>query len=162
MGETMNKTQKSVSSNTAQAISRRILVADDDRTIQKIVSKFLGFMGFEVALAGNGIEALAIFLESSFDLVLTDLQMPAMDGLSLARHIKARSPDTPVILLTGSDRETVRKQIERAPVDSIIFKPFRLKDLRRTVHGALASREQEHGSAGGRYRLGTSQKDRKS
>jgi CheY-like chemotaxis protein len=162
MGETMNKTQKSVSSNTAQAISRRILVADDDRTIQKIVSKFLGFMGFEVALAGNGIEALAIFLESSFDLVLTDLQMPAMDGLSLARHIKARSPDTPVILLTGSDREIVRKQIERAPVDSIIFKPFRLKDLRRTVHGALASREQEHGSAGVRYRLGTSQKDRKS
>jgi CheY-like chemotaxis protein len=162
MGETMNKTQKLVSSNTAQAISRRILVADDDRTIQKIVSKFLGFMGFEVALAGNGIEALAIFLESSFDLVLTDLQMPAMDGLSLARHIKARSPDTPVILLTGSDRETVRKQIERAPVDSIIFKPFRLKDLRRTVHGALASREQEHGSAGVRYRLGTSQKDRKS
>jgi CheY-like chemotaxis protein len=148
MGETMNKTQKSVSSNTAQAIPRRILVADDDRTIQKIVSKFLGFMGFEVALAGNGIEALAAFLESSFDLVLTDFQMPAMDGLSLARHIKARSPGTPVILLTGSDRETVRKQVERAVVDSIIFKPFRLKDLRRTVHGALASREQEHGSAG--------------
>jgi CheY-like chemotaxis protein len=119
-------------------------VADDDKSIQKVVSKFLGFMGFEVALAGNGIEALAAFLESSFDLVLTDLQMPAMDGLSLARHIKARSPSTPVILLTGSDRQTVRKQAERAPVDSIIFKPFRLKDLRSTVNGALASREQEH------------------
>jgi CheY-like chemotaxis protein len=140
----MNKTQKSVPSNPPQAISRRILLADDDKSIQKVVSKFLGFMGFEVALAGNGIEALAAFLESSFDLVLTDLQMPAMDGLSLARHIKARSPSTPVILLTGSDRQTVRKQAERAPVDSIIFKPFRLKDLRSTVNGALASREQEH------------------
>jgi CheY-like chemotaxis protein len=140
----MNKTQKSVPSNPPQAISRRILVADDDKSIQKVVSKFLGFMGFQVALAGNGIEALAAFLENSFDLVLTDLQMPAMDGLSLARHIKARSPNTPVILLSGSDRETVRKQAERAPVDSIIFKPFRLKELRSTVHGALASREQEH------------------
>ncbi len=118
------------------------------RAIRDVVSEFLEFMGFEVALAGNGIEALAVFLESSFDLVLTDLQMPVMDGLSLASHIKERSPSTPVILLTGSDRETVRKKVERAPVDSVIFKPFRLEDLQRTVQGALASREREHGSVG--------------
>jgi CheY-like chemotaxis protein len=97
-------------------------------------------MGFEVALAANGIEALAVFLESSFDLVLTDFQMPAMDGLSLASHIKERSPSTPVILLTGCDRETVWKKVERALVDSVIFKPFRLEDLQRTVQGALASK----------------------
>jgi CheY-like chemotaxis protein len=152
MGETKKETAKSDSSNTARAISRRILVADDDKSIQDVVSRLLEVMGFEVALAGNGIEALAVFLESSFDLVLTDLQMPAMDGLSLARHIKERSPSTPVILLTGSDRETVRKKVERAPVDSVIFKPFGLKDLQRTVQGALegalAFREQEHGSTG--------------
>jgi CheY-like chemotaxis protein len=140
----MNKTQKSVPSNPPQAISRRILVADDDKSIQKLVSKFLAFMGFEVALAGNGIEALAIFLESSFDLVLTDLQMPAMDGLSLAGHIKERSPNTPVILLTGSDRETVRNKAEGGPVDSVIFKPYRLEDLHRTIQGALVSRERKH------------------
>jgi CheY-like chemotaxis protein len=144
MGETMNKIQKSVNSNTAQAIPRRILVADDNRTIRNAISTFLGFMGFEVALAGTGIEALAAFLESSFDLVLTDLQMPAMDGLSLARHIKERSPSTPVILITGSDRETVRRKVERAPVDSVIFKPFRLEELLRTVHGALVSRKRKH------------------
>jgi CheY-like chemotaxis protein len=69
--------------------------------------------------------------------------MPAMDGLSLAGHIKERSPSTPVILLTGSDRETVRKKLKRAPVDSVIFKPFRLEDLQRTVQGTLASRERE-------------------
>jgi CheY-like chemotaxis protein len=158
----MGDTKKSVFSNTARAIPRRILVADDDKSIQKLVSKFLAFMGFEVALAGNGIEALAAFLESSFDLVLTDLQMPAMDGLSLAGHIKARSPSTPVILLTGSDRETVRKQVKRAPVDSVIFKPFRLEDLQRTVQGALASREREHGSMGVAQPLAASPKDRKS
>jgi CheY-like chemotaxis protein len=145
MEETKKETKKSVSSNTAQAIPKRILVADDDKVIRDAVTWFLEFMGFEVALAGNGIEALAVFLESSFDLVLTDLQMPAMDGFSLASHIKERSPSTPVILLTGCDRETVWKKVERAPVDSVIFKPFRLKDLQRTVQGALASREREHG-----------------
>ena len=148
MGETKKETKKSVFSSTAQAISRRILVADDDKSIQDVVSELLEFMGFEVALAGNGIEAMAVFLDSSFDLVLTDLQMPVMDGLSLASHIKERSPSTPVILLTGSDGETVRKKMERAPVDSVIFKPFRLEDLQRTVQGALASREREHGSVG--------------
>jgi CheY-like chemotaxis protein len=145
MEETKKETKKTVSSNTAQAISKRILVADDDKIIRDAVTWFLEFMGFEVALAANGIEALAVFLESSFDLVLTDLQMPAMDGLSLASHIKERSPNTPVILLTGCDRETVRKRVESASVDSVIFKPFRLKDLQRTVQGALASREREHG-----------------
>ena len=143
MGEAKKETKKSLSSNAGQAISKRILVADDSKTIRDLVSKFLGFLGFEVALAGNGIEALAVFLDRSFDLVLTDLQMPAMDGLSLAGHIKERSPNTPVILLTGADRETVLKKVERGPVDSIIFKPFRLEDLQRTVQGALASREGE-------------------
>jgi two-component system chemotaxis response regulator CheY len=102
-----------------------------------------------VALAIDGIEALAVFLESSFDLVLTDLEMPAMDGLCLAGHIRERSPDTPVILLTGADRETVLKKMEKEPVDSVIFKPFMLEDLQSTVQEALASREREHGSVGG-------------
>ncbi len=55
-----------LSSNAGQAISRRILVAEDNKAVRDIVSGFLEFLGFEVALAGNGIEALAIFLESIF------------------------------------------------------------------------------------------------
>ena len=131
--------KQSVSSNAGQVISKRILVADDNKAVRDTVSWFLKFLGYEVALAINGIEALAVFLESSFDLVLTDLQMPAMDGLSLAGHIKERSPSTPVILLTGSDRETVQKKVERGPVDSVIFKPFKIEDLQETVQGALES-----------------------
>jgi CheY-like chemotaxis protein len=148
MGETKKETKKSLSSNAGQAISRRILVAEDNETIQDVVSSILHFMGFEVALGGNGVEALSLFLENSFDLVLTDLEMPIMDGWSLTHCIKERSPNTPVVLMTGSDGETVRKKMERAPVDSVIFKPFRLEDLERTVQGALASREPEHVSVG--------------
>jgi two-component system response regulator MprA len=148
MGETKQEGKKSVSANAGQAIPKRILLADDNKAIRDLVSRFLEFIGYEVALAVNGIEALAVFLGSSFDLVLTDLEMPAMDGLSLAGHIKEKSPRTPVILLTGADSETVLEKVKRGSIDSVIFKPFILEDLQSTVQGALASREIGNGSVG--------------
>jgi CheY-like chemotaxis protein len=146
MKETKIKGKESVSGNAGHAIPKRILVADDNKAILDLVSKVLEFLGYEVALACSGIEALATFLESSFDLVITDFQMPAMDGLSLAGHIKERSPNTPVILVTGLDRKTVRKKVERGSFDSVIFKPFRMKDLRGAVQGALASKQRVYGN----------------
>ena len=148
MGETKKEPKKFASSNAGQAMSTRILVAEDNKSIQNVVSWILDFMGFEVALAGNGVEALSLFLANPFDLVLTDLEMPIMDGWSLTHCIKERSPNTPIVLMTGGDRETVWKKVERGPVDSVIFKPFRLEDLQRTVQGVLALIEREHGSVG--------------
>ena len=94
-----------------------------------------------MAVTSDGFEALAVFQENTFDLVLTDFQMPVMDGFGLAAHIKERSPDTPVIMMTGSDKVLVRQNMKNGAVESIIFKPFKLEDLQRTVSGALASRE---------------------
>lgn len=131
-----------------QERSRRILVVDDNRDIRNVLSHMLRFMGFDVALAGNGIEALAAFIENSFDLVVTDLQMPMMEGSELAQLVKDRSPNTPVILLTGSDRETVCRKVKTGSVDSVIFKPFKLNDLQSTIQGALASGQGEQGSLG--------------
>jgi CheY-like chemotaxis protein len=158
MKDTRKKAKQPVSLNAGKAISRRILVADDNKAMRDLVSELLECIGYEVALAINGIEALAVFLKSTFDLVLTDFEMPAMDGLCLAGHIKERSPNTPVILVTGADRETVLKKVEKGPVDSVIFKPFTLEDLQTTVQGALTSREREHGNV----RAGSSFADRPS
>lgn len=137
MGETTEEAKQSAASKAGQSISRRILVAEDNEAIQGVVSKILEFMGFEVALAENGVEALSLFIESSFDLVLTDLEMPVMDGWSLTHCIKERSPNTPVVLMTGADRETALKKVARALVDSVLFKPFKFEDLQSTVRGAL-------------------------
>ncbi len=114
-----------------------MLVVDDEKDIQDVLSEALNCMGFEVALADNGDEALAIFLENSFDLVLTDLEMPTMDGWNLAHLIKKRSPNTPVVLLTGVDRETVWKKVKSAPIDSVIFKPFLLNNFQSTVQRVM-------------------------
>lgn len=131
---------KSIFEKAGKEISKRILMVDDNKSIRDTVADFLVSLGYEVALAVDGIEALAVFLDKSFDLVLTDFEMPAMDGYILAGHIKENSPGTPVILITGADRGTVLKMVEAGPVDSIIFKPFMLDDLQTSVQRALAFR----------------------
>ena len=145
MRETRKARKKTIPSNAGYAISGRILVAEDNKAIQGIVSKILEFMGFEVALAGNGVEALSLFIERSFDLVLTDLEMPIMDGWGLTNCIKERSPSTPVVLMTGADRESVLEKVQSAPIDSVIFKPFLLDDFQSTVQRVLEPRYGEQG-----------------
>lgn len=80
-----------VSSNAGQAVSVRILVAGDNKVTQDVVGSFLELLGFGVVLACNGIDPLTVFIESSFDLVLTGPEMPAMDGWGITRCIKQRS-----------------------------------------------------------------------
>jgi CheY-like chemotaxis protein len=145
MGQTKNMNKASACANPEQRANRRILVVEDNKSVQDILSVILRTMGFEVALAKNGLEAFTLFVESSFDLVLTDLQMPMMDGSRLARLIKEMSPETPVILLTGADMATVKEKAVSGRVDSVMFKPFKLDDLQDAVQGALRLREAEQG-----------------
>jgi CheY-like chemotaxis protein len=127
---------------------KHILVVEDNQEVQNVLSRTLNFLVFEVVLADNSVEALAVFIENRFDLVLTDLQMPAMDGSRLAQLVKERSPNTTVILLTGTDGETVRKKVTDGSVDSVILKPFKVNDFQSAVVGALASGRGEQRSLG--------------
>ena len=81
--------------------SMRILVVDDEEIVRKSFSRVLADDGFEVETAENGEAAIGILAERSFDLVVTDLRMPKVDGRALLRHVKAHFADTEVVLLTG-------------------------------------------------------------
>ena len=117
--------------------NRRILVVDDEQNIRHVLSMMISFIGFEVDVAENGDQALHALLKSKFDLVLTDFNMPGMDGFTLAYHIKEISPETPVILVTGEDREQIFKKKEESSVDSILFKPVRLQDVQKILQNML-------------------------
>jgi len=123
----------------------KILIVDDSKDIRDILSKVLSLMGFEVAVASNGNEALNLFLTNSFDLVLTDLEMPDMDGWALALHIKDKSPNTPVVMITDSERQAVMERLKGSCIDSILFKPFMLEDIQKTVQIMLDERLEENG-----------------
>ena len=118
---------------------RRILVVDDEKAMGMVLSTILSVLGFEVEVATNGQEGLLLFLERPFDLVMTDLQMPGIDGWTLARHIKDKSSRTPIVLITGDDKVDVTERLKKSCIDHAIFKPFLVEDIQATVQRALAS-----------------------
>lgn len=143
MGQVMNAKKAPVYTNAGQQRRARILVVEDYKNLQSVFSRMLDAMGFEVAHAESGLEALAAFLDSPLDLVLIDLQIPVMNGSSLAHFIKEMSPNTPVILLTDADRDTVWRQAQNGVIYSVIFKPFEIIDFEKTVRGALELKKTE-------------------
>lgn len=108
---------------------RRVLIVEDEKAVQKVLSTILSVMGFEVEVASNGQEGLHLFLESPFDLVMTDLQMPGIDGWTLARQIKDKSSRTPIVVVTGEDRVDVTERLKESCIDHAVFKPFLLEDI---------------------------------
>ena len=81
--------------------AHRILVVDDEVKMRRLLEMSLKNMGHEVVMTADGIDALACCDEAPFDLILTDLKMPRMDGLQLLRSLRERGEDVPVIVLTA-------------------------------------------------------------
>ena len=117
----------------------RILAVDDSPSMRDMVRIALTGAGFEVAQAADGHEALALARKSSFDLVLSDVNMPVMDGIELIRALRAESGyrHTPILMLTtegGADRKREGKE---AGATGWIVKPFDPAQLVATMHRVL-------------------------
>jgi CheY-like chemotaxis protein len=116
--------------------SLRILVVDDDEMVREFIKEFLESEGQKVELAEDGISAVRIlnsFYERGefFDIIITDLGMPKMDGISLAKFVKSISPSTPVILLTGWS--IVMEKGEEEYVDMRISKPIEIERFKEVI-----------------------------
>ena len=114
-----------------------ILIAEDDAITLSRIRHFLEKWGHHVIIAKDGLEALEQFLTEDVDIVLTDWNMPEMDGLELVRHISKRSQDKPyvyVIFLTSrSDKEDVVAALTEEGVDDYLVKPFDPDELKARI-----------------------------
>jgi len=110
----------------------KILVVDDNNVFRIVVSKMLSRLGYEVSSADSGENGLRIFLKNKFDVVLSDYEMPGMDGVALACIVKKSSPRTRVVIMTGAGKETVFSRKSTA-VDEVISKPFTLVEIDETI-----------------------------
>jgi two-component system, cell cycle sensor histidine kinase and response regulator CckA len=109
---------------------KRILLADDQQQVRELTKMLLGMDDHIVTEAGNGREALDLFTQERFDLVITDYAMPLMKGDELARNIKRLAPSEPVLMITGSAGQP---EGIYGSVDAILEKPFAFEDLRQAI-----------------------------
>jgi DNA-binding response OmpR family regulator len=119
----------------------RILVTDDDDAVRGVVYRALQHDGHEVATASDGAQALEALGRGSYDLLLSDIRMPVMDGIALALAAARDWPGLVILLMTGFADQRERASGLDALIHDVITKPFGLADLRAAVGSALAGRE---------------------
>lgn len=120
--------------------SARILLVDDEQSIQTLLSFPLRRDGYEVVQAVDGREALARFDEQNFDLVVLDVMLPQIDGLEVCRRLRSRS-SVPIIMLTAKSEEIDKVVGLELGADDYITKPFSLREFASRVKAALRRAE---------------------
>ena len=121
-------------------MSQKILVVEDEPASLRILRYFLSREGYETAGAKDGVEAMGLLGQCRFDLVLSDIKMPRMDGVALARHIVSTLPVTPVFLITANMSEYLEAILElRVPC---LSKPLSLDKLLSQIQKVLSNERQ--------------------
>jgi two-component system, cell cycle response regulator CpdR len=119
----------------------RILIAEDEETLRALCARGLTMEGHEVKTACDGGEALDMLTseQGKFDLLLTDVRMPMMDGIALALATARDFPKLTILMMTGYADQRERAHNLEALIHDVIAKPFTLATLRDAVNGALAA-----------------------
>jgi two-component system, cell cycle response regulator CpdR len=111
----------------------RILLAEDEEAMRTYLARALENAGYEVVAVDRGTEALPLLENERFELLLSDIVMPEMDGIELAQRCSEISPQTKVMFITGFAAVSLRASRE-APQAKVLSKPFHLRDLVMEVH----------------------------
>lgn len=118
-----------------------VLIVDDQQSLREMLEILLSEEGYRVATAGSGREALELFQKTPFSVVLTDIRMHPMDGLTLLKEIKARQPQTEVIMISAyADQETAMEAMNEGAYD-FFPKPFDNQELKQVLRDALSKAE---------------------
>jgi two-component system, OmpR family, KDP operon response regulator KdpE len=115
----------------------RILVVDDESAIRRAVRPPLMELGFQVAEAARGEEALQLLRTTTFDAVLLDVNMPGIGGVETLRRIRTFAPRLPILMLTVRDKEEEKVEALDLGADDYITKPFSMRELIARVRAAI-------------------------
>ena len=124
----------------------RILVVDDEPEICHLIEELLNMEGYQVDVSFSGIEALQMIKIFNYRLLLTDLEMPEVDGLELARKAKEQNPEIRVIMVTANKTVDIAIQSLRHRIDGYVRKPFNISELKKVVRQTLCTHKIVLGS----------------
>lgn len=122
-------------------VNDKILVADDEPSMREFLDIMLKKEGYRVSLAANGEEVVRLAERDIFDLILLDIRMPRLDGISVLKRVKALSPETIVIMITAFASADTAIQAMREGAYDYITKPFKVDEIRLIIRNAL---EKKH------------------
>ena len=124
----------------------KILIVDDEQSIREMLEIYLQREGFDVTCACDGQDALACCEQEPFDVIIADIKMPRMDGITLLHRVRDFSPQTIFIMITAfASYETARESMQEDAYD-YITKPFYVEEIKRKIEAALEKRSQSAGS----------------
>jgi excisionase family DNA binding protein len=115
----------------------RVLVVDDEATIREVLAKTLALVEYDVDLAADGRTAIERLRMISYDLLITDLKMPGIDGLAVIREARRLKADIPVIIITGFSTEASAIEAVNLGVSGYLTKPFRVPRVLAAAAKAL-------------------------
>lgn len=116
-----------------------LLIVDDEESVRGLIAATLSAAApdYEVSTTGDGPSALALMRTKAFDVLITDLKMPGMDGLTLIREARAQTPDLPVVIITAVPSQTSAIDAVNLGVSGYLTKPFRTPQILQAVARAL-------------------------
>ena len=127
----------SKAASAATTTRPRILVADDEASIRELLAKTLALADYDVDVAHDGRAAVERLRATPYDLLITDLKMPGIDGLGVIREARRYRPDLPVIIITGFSTEASAIEAIDLGVSGYLTKPFRIPKVLATAAKAL-------------------------
>jgi len=115
----------------------RILVAEDDSALASFVKKGLEAEHYAVDISADGEQARALASELDFDIIILDLTLPHLDGVSILRFVRTRKPSVPILVLTGRNRIEDRVQCLDLGADDYLMKPFSFSELSARIRALM-------------------------
>ena len=115
---------------------RKILIIEDELDIQELLAAYLRDAGYEIVIAGDGVEALAQFQQGAFDMILLDLMLPKIDGFGVCELIR-RESSVPILMLTALDGEQDQLRGFQMEIDDYVTKPFSMPILLQKIRAIL-------------------------
>lgn len=143
--ELIEKTLAYIDSSKARPIQNRkkVLVVDDEESILRTLIEALDVLGYDAIGAKNGLEALEIYDQNKFELVITDIRMPELNGIELMQRIRARDPQMPVVIITGYPLAYPPEKASTEGAAGYIAKPFRINQIDKLLGKILYNYENK-------------------
>jgi CheY-like chemotaxis protein len=119
----------------------KILIVDDSQELLDVISEYMETSGFTVNSTTQSLDALRLIAVTGYDVVVSDIHMPEMDGLELMAQIKNKHPGLPVVLITGYSVSEARKIAMEKGADAFVAKPFHMKEILDVVNNLLNNKK---------------------